>query len=356
MPSAAAGAAAAAHAVARTKRTARGRERRAERDRAAARAHSSGAATDVQVELPGGDGRASLRQACVATPPDDRVSRLERPDHRDPLSARGSRHAGQAGAGLDRPAGCGLEHRARGAAVRAAGPRPPRRSSRRGAPSADRRRAPRPALGGSSGPSSPRSGARSRTRRTPMGAPRSAPPSPTMRAALLLAGHHGALDGLGLVALLGAALGAPVTSSVRGIGPDPARTVAPPGDRARLREAVFTPPARVVPARRDRGGDRLVAAPAAGLAGGTATLAAAGMRAVRRWNQAHGDDPAAGGGGRRIPPWRRPPGADPRGGLAAPLTDHGRRRLRPDRAGARPARARRAAARRFPGRWGRPCD
>jgi hypothetical protein len=109
-------------------------------------------------------------------------------------------------------------------------------------------------------------------------------------AALLLAGHHGALDGLGLVALLGAALAAPVTSSVRGIGPDPAVPWRPLAIAARLREAVFAPPARVVPARRDVAslGDRLVAAPAAGLAGGTATLAAAGMRAVRRWNQAHG--------------------------------------------------------------------
>ena len=38
---------------------------------------------------------------------------------------------------------------------------------------------------------------------------------------LLLAGHHGALDGLGLVGLLGMVLGAPVISSVRGLAIPP---------------------------------------------------------------------------------------------------------------------------------------
>jgi hypothetical protein len=109
-------------------------------------------------------------------------------------------------------------------------------------------------------------------------------------AAVVLAAHHGALDGLGLVALLGWVLGAPVTSSVRGV-------ISPPGERwrpaavaRRLREAVFTPPARVRPPRRDRGvrGDRLVAVTGPVLHGGTATLVGAAARGMRAWNQAHG--------------------------------------------------------------------
>jgi hypothetical protein len=108
---------------------------------------------------------------------------------------------------------------------------------------------------------------------------------------LLLAGHHGAVDGLGLVALLGVAIGSPVTSSVRGMAadeaPEPwrAATVA-----RRLREAVLEPPARVVPARRDRAarGDVLVAGAAPRTTGGTASIVAAGLRSVRGWNAARG--------------------------------------------------------------------
>ena len=128
-------------------------------------------------------------------------------------------------------------------------------------------------------------------------------------AAVVLAAHHGALDGLGLVALLGWVLGSPVTSSVRGVISPPDERWRPAAVARRLREAVFTPPARVQPPRRDRGvrGDRLVAATGTILHGGTATLVGAAARGMRAWNQAQGEaDSPAGGGGRRLPAqWRR---------------------------------------------------
>jgi hypothetical protein len=111
-------------------------------------------------------------------------------------------------------------------------------------------------------------------------------------AVVLLAGHHGALDGLGLVALLGSILAAPITSSVRGLGPAPAAPWRPRAMLARLAEVVLAPPARVVPARHDRRstGDQLLAAATSALTGGTAALVSAGLRAVRRWNHARGTD------------------------------------------------------------------
>jgi hypothetical protein len=109
-------------------------------------------------------------------------------------------------------------------------------------------------------------------------------------AAVVLAAHHGALDGLGLVALLGWVLGGPVTSSVRGVISPPDERWRPAALAHRLREAVFTPPARVQPPRRDRRvrGDRLVAATGPLLRGGTPALVAAAARGVRAWNQARG--------------------------------------------------------------------
>ncbi|HEX3316748.1 MAG TPA: hypothetical protein VHR88_01940 [Solirubrobacteraceae bacterium] len=111
-------------------------------------------------------------------------------------------------------------------------------------------------------------------------------------AVVLIAGHHGALDGLGLVALLGSILAAPITSSVRGLGPAPAAPWRPRAILARLAEVVLAPPARVVPARHHyrSTGDQLLAATTPALAGGTATLVGAALRAVRGWNRARGGD------------------------------------------------------------------
>jgi hypothetical protein len=110
------------------------------------------------------------------------------------------------------------------------------------------------------------------------------------RAVVVLAAHHGALDGLGLVALLGEVLGAPVTSSVRGVDAAPVEGWRPRAVAGRLREALLAPPARVRPARRDRAarGDRLVAATGPALHGGTAALVAAAVRSVRAWNAHRG--------------------------------------------------------------------
>jgi hypothetical protein len=104
--------------------------------------------------------------------------------------------------------------------------------------------------------------------------------------ALLMAAHHGALDGLGLVALLGVLLGTPVSSSAKGLGERPgggsfARVVV-----RRLAEAAFRPPARVAPASRRRGapGDELAAVDVSTESFGTSALVAASLRAVRGWN------------------------------------------------------------------------
>ncbi|MEV6877231.1 hypothetical protein [Amycolatopsis sp. NPDC051128] len=107
--------------------------------------------------------------------------------------------------------------------------------------------------------------------------------------ALLVAAHHGALDGLGLLALLGVLLDVPVSSGATGIG---AREGGKPflvSAVQRLAEALFAPPGRIVPDR---------AAPAAGdvfaarheprLRLGAAGFVAAAARATERWNRAHG--------------------------------------------------------------------
>jgi hypothetical protein len=108
---------------------------------------------------------------------------------------------------------------------------------------------------------------------------------------ILLAAHHGALDGLGLVALLGVVLDAAVSSSARGIGSIRpghgfVRTAS-----SRLWEALVDRPSRIAPVRTgvrrtETGGDLLLAAPVGGTTRtlGTATLVAAAVAAIERWN------------------------------------------------------------------------
>ncbi len=116
---------------------------------------------------------------------------------------------------------------------------------------------------------------------------------------LVLAAHHSALDGLGLLALLGLVLDAPVRSGARGL--DDAAS-GPGGGflrraAARLGEAAFRPPARILPSRSgpaDRAagwGDHLVEDRAPALAGGTAALLAAAALAVDEWNTRRGRSP-----------------------------------------------------------------
>lgn len=146
-----------------------------------------------------------------------------------------------------------------------------------------------------------------------------AEPGPVLRVALvdgdppsvLVAAHHGALDGLGLLALLGVALGTPFGSSVRGLGPR--RPPLPFLASAALRaaEALVAPPLRVHPApgsapgprsgrargrERGRPGDHLLATGLPIGRVGTAGAVLAAAEAVRAWNRTRG----AAGRGRMV--------------------------------------------------------
>jgi hypothetical protein len=103
--------------------------------------------------------------------------------------------------------------------------------------------------------------------------------------ALLLAAHHGAADGLGLLALLSAATGVPVGSDAAGVAGRPApRTFAGTAMR-RVAEALFAPPTRL---RRVPGGDGpaeiLLATELPPARIGTATATAAALAVTRDWN------------------------------------------------------------------------
>lgn len=109
---------------------------------------------------------------------------------------------------------------------------------------------------------------------------------------LLVAAHHGAMDGLGLLALLGIALGVPIASSARGIGVRPAARGFLTSSVLRLLEALFVPPSRAAASRQDTlaepDGDALISVDLPASRVGSAALAAATARAVRAWNQRHG--------------------------------------------------------------------
>ncbi len=104
---------------------------------------------------------------------------------------------------------------------------------------------------------------------------------------LILAAHHSALDGLGLMALLGLALDRPVRSGARGLreaGESPGSLVEA---AARSGRALVVPPARVAPegGERERG-DRLLQADVASWPGGTPDLVAGVAGAIKAWNLA----------------------------------------------------------------------
>jgi hypothetical protein len=104
---------------------------------------------------------------------------------------------------------------------------------------------------------------------------------------LAIAAHHCVTNGLGLLALLGAALDTTVTSTARGIGDRPSSTSSAMTRAKRLAEALLRPPARIARRGGDptRTGDVLtdVELPATRL--GTGELVAATARAVEWWNQ-----------------------------------------------------------------------
>ncbi len=107
--------------------------------------------------------------------------------------------------------------------------------------------------------------------------------------ALMIAAHHGAVDGLGLVALLGIVLGEPVHSSATGVArrsPDRPYLL---NTLDRVREAVWTPPARIQPSLRgNEPGDHLVSRALPKTKLGSAALTSAALDATRKWNVAHG--------------------------------------------------------------------
>lgn len=106
---------------------------------------------------------------------------------------------------------------------------------------------------------------------------------------VLIAAHHGALDGLGLLAVLGIVLDVPISSAASGIG---ARTT----DRSflasavrRLAEALFAPPARITPERGESGpGDVFAARNLPRTRLGSAVFAAAAANLTELWNSRHG--------------------------------------------------------------------
>lgn len=106
--------------------------------------------------------------------------------------------------------------------------------------------------------------------------------------ALLIAAHHGACDGLGLLALLGAALGTKVTSGAVGVADRPADESFLRSAGKRVTEALFHPPARVEPSVLEPApGESLLTHHEPRIRAGTGKLTAAAAAAVTTWNRRH---------------------------------------------------------------------
>ncbi|SEF26017.1 hypothetical protein SAMN05421837_10345 [Amycolatopsis pretoriensis] len=106
---------------------------------------------------------------------------------------------------------------------------------------------------------------------------------------LLVAAHHGALDGLGLLSLLGVLLDVPVSSGATGIGERAGGKPFALSALQRLAEALFAPPGRITPERAAvASGDVFCARHEPRLRLGAAGFVAAAARATGRWNRAHG--------------------------------------------------------------------
>ncbi|RZS44771.1 hypothetical protein EV193_101650 [Herbihabitans rhizosphaerae] len=106
--------------------------------------------------------------------------------------------------------------------------------------------------------------------------------------AVLLAAHHGALDGLGLLALLGRALDVEVRTGVTGVSDRSTTAPFPLSAARRATEAIFTPPARIQPSGHALAGDVFAAHNGSRAPVGSAALTAAASAATRSWNSARG--------------------------------------------------------------------
>ncbi|SDJ47134.1 hypothetical protein SAMN04488074_102141 [Lentzea albidocapillata subsp. violacea] len=106
---------------------------------------------------------------------------------------------------------------------------------------------------------------------------------------LMIAAHHGAVDGLGLLALLGIALDESVGSSATGVALRRPNRPYLLNALDRVREAVWTPPARIEPTiRGNEYGDHLVSRALPVVKLGSARLTSAALAATRKWNATHG--------------------------------------------------------------------
>lgn len=103
---------------------------------------------------------------------------------------------------------------------------------------------------------------------------------------VVVGGHHGAVDGLGMLALLGATVGADLRSRARGVSATaPVRSFAG-SVRERLAEVAFRPPRRLRPGGGDNSsvGDWIVSAPVTGRVD-TTLMVTALAALVERWDR-----------------------------------------------------------------------
>jgi hypothetical protein len=110
---------------------------------------------------------------------------------------------------------------------------------------------------------------------------------------LAVVAHHGVVDGLGILAVLGWALGAQAHTQARGIGNASARATFTRSAVTRLWEASFFPPSRLAPDVVGRApGDVIARRSVVALKTSTAAVAAAAAQVLAEWNRVHGEDSA----------------------------------------------------------------
>lgn len=105
---------------------------------------------------------------------------------------------------------------------------------------------------------------------------------------IVVAVHHGCVDGLGLLGYTAAITGVDLPSSARGVPPAAEPQDFLRGSARRLREAFLHPPVRVASSGRTPDvGDVLLSREVAGGKVSTAELLLASVRTVRAWNAVH---------------------------------------------------------------------
>lgn len=103
---------------------------------------------------------------------------------------------------------------------------------------------------------------------------------------LVLAAHHGAVDGLGMIGVASVLAGIPITSSARGIEPSAEPRGFIGSSVRRLAEALLHPPARLAASRPEPAatGDWLVSRQVRASRPSSGALVMAAVASVRRWN------------------------------------------------------------------------